>query len=141
MIQAISARAGYSRVSLSQRQRAEPACAGRHIKLSIWLFDLLRRLTDDDFQRFGYLSFSLSSGPVADIRAAVNEAFGADLILDAGDPPKDLLCPLTLDLFEDPVVASDGQGQGPRVARRCGIAFHAVLRQGVSVSARGPAAR
>ena len=32
-------------------------------------------------------------------------------------------------------------GQGPRVARRCGIAFHAVLRQGISFSARRPAAR
>ena len=38
----------------------------------------------------------------------MNEAFGADLILEGGDPPKDLLCPLTLDLFEDPVVAVDG---------------------------------
>ena len=105
-------------MSLSQRQRAEPACAGRHIKLSIWLFDLLRRLTDDDFQRFGYLSFSLSSGPVADIRAAVNEAFGADLILEGGDPPKDLLCPLTLDLFEDPVVAEQRSRSGSRARRR-----------------------
>ena len=55
---------------------------------------------DADFQRFG---------PVADIRAAVREAFSADLVLEAGgDPPKELICPLSLDLFEDPVFAVDG---------------------------------
>ena len=30
------------------------------------------------------------------------------MILEGGDPPKDLLCPLTLEIFEDPVVAVDG---------------------------------
>ena len=94
--------------SLSELGRAAAASSSASESEGVLDAAAARRLTDADFQRFGYLSFSLSSGPVADIRAAVDEAFSADLILEEGEPPKDLLCPLTLEIFEDPVVAVDG---------------------------------
>ncbi|KAH8048809.1 hypothetical protein JL722_12270 [Aureococcus anophagefferens] len=66
-------------------------------------------LEDGEFARFG-LSLGAGAGPVASIRAAIRASCPAGPAAAAapGDAPEDLLCPITHELFRDPVFLADG---------------------------------
>ena len=67
-------------------------------------------LEDGEFARFGLLSLGAGAGPVASIRAAIRASRPAGPAAAAapGDAPEDLLCPITHELFRDPVFLADG---------------------------------
>ena len=67
-------------------------------------------LEDGEFARFGLLSLGAGAGPVASIRAAIRASRPAGRAAAAapGDAPEDLLCPITHELFRDPVFLADG---------------------------------
>ncbi|KAH8046496.1 hypothetical protein JL720_16357 [Aureococcus anophagefferens] len=64
-------------------------------------------LEDGEFARF---DLSSAPGPVASIRAAIraSRVAGPAAAAAPGDAPEDLLCPITHELFRDPVFLADG---------------------------------